>query len=235
MRVSESLMAVRESRLYCQKLSVIGSLSSLAMAVFLAGCASSGAFHQGNDLAERGDWDAAVDFYRQAVQENPRDPEYRIALERAMRQASRGYAERARELEGQEELPAALAQYRRASELDPTNGQLIAIVAALEQRIRSLVEASRPPSTLDLLQERARVASQPTLLNPASEEPLGIQFRNASLRDILDFIGNATEINVTYDQQFQDRLYSVELDGVTIEEALDQILTANQYFYKVVS
>ena len=119
--------------------------------------------------------------------------------------------------------------------MDPTNGQFIAIVAALEQRIRSLVEASRPPSTLDLLQERARVVSQPTLLNPASEEPLGIQFRNASLRDILDFIGNATEINVTYDQQFQDRLYSVELDGVTIEEALDQILTANQYFYKVVS
>ena len=113
MWVSERIMAVRESRLYCQKLSVIGSLSSLAMAVFLAGCASSGAFHQGNDLAEMGDWDAAVDFYRQAVQENPRDPEYRIALERAMRQASRGYAERARELEGQEELPAALAQYRR--------------------------------------------------------------------------------------------------------------------------
>ena len=36
-----------------------------------------------------------------------------------------------------------------------------------------------------------------------------------------------------YDQQFQDRSYSVELDGVTIEEALDLILTANGYFYKV--
>jgi len=210
-------------------------LSFLLLAALAAGCASTGAFHQGNDLAEMGNWDAAVDFYRQAVQENPRDPEYRIALERAMRQASRGHEGRARELEGEDEFPAALAEYRRASELDPTNGQLIAIVAALEQRIRSLVEESRPPSALDLLQERARVVSQPTLLNPASEEPLGIQFRNASLRDILDFIGNATGINVTYDQQFQDRLYSVELDEVTIEEALGQILMANQYFYKVVS
>ena len=205
------------------------------MGVLLAGCASTGAFRHGNDLAEMGNWDAAVDFYRQAVQENPRDPEYRIALERAMRQASRGHAERARELEGQDELPAALAEYRRSSELDPTNGQLIAIIAAMEQRIRSLVEASRPPSTLDLLKERARVVSQPTLLNPASKEPLGIQFRNASLRNILDFIGNATGINVAYDQQFQDRPYTVELDGVTIEEALHQILTANQCFYKVVN
>lgn len=205
------------------------------MGVLLAGCASTGAFRHGNDLAEMGNWDAAVDFYRQAVQENPRDPEYRIALGRAMRQASRGHAERARELEGQDELPAALAEYRRSSELDPTNGQLIAIIAAMEQRIRSLVEASRPPSTLDLLKERARVVSQPTLLNPASKEPLGIQFRNASLRNILDFIGNATGINVAYDQQFQDRPYTVELDGVTIEEALHQILTANQCFYKVVN
>ena len=46
---------------------------------------------------------------------------------------------------------------------------------------------------------------------------------------------NATGINVIYDSQFQDRLYSVALDDVTIEEALDLILTANGYFYKVLS
>ena len=72
-------------------------------------------------------------------------------------------------------------------------------------------------------------------MDPASAEPLRLQFTDAGLQDILDFIGNATGINVTYDQQFQDRAYSVRLNGVTIEEALDQILTANQYFYKVIN
>ena len=75
----------------------------------------------------------------------------------------------------------------------------------------------------------------PPLLDPASRELLSIRFVDASLRDILDFIGNATGINVIYDSQFQDRLYSVALDDVTIEEALDLILTANGYFYKVLS
>ena len=40
-------------------------------------------------------------------------------------------------------------------------------------------------------------------------------------------------INVTFDQQFQDRAYTVNLDGVTLEQSLQQILTANQKFYKV--
>ena len=42
-----------------------------------------------------------------------------------------------------------------------------------------------------------------------------------------------TGINVTFDQQFQDRAYTVTLDGVTLEQALQQIMTANQKFYKV--
>ena len=216
--------------------SSLARLASLLLAgTLLSGCASTGAFRDGNAAAELGNWDAAVDFYRQAIQDDPGDTEYRIALERAMQRAAAVHVARAREYDAEDELPAALAEYRRASEFDPTNGQLIAIVASLERRIRTLVEGSQPPSAMELLREQARVDSEPPLLDPASGDPLGFQFNNASLRDILDFIGNATGINVTYDQQFQDRAYTVQLEGVTIEEALDQILSANQHFYKVLN
>ena len=204
-------------------------------ATLIAGCASTGAFRDGNAAAEIEDWDAAVEFFRQALQEDPGDPDHRIALERAMQSAAAVHTTRAREYESQDELPAALAEYRRASEFDPTNGQLIAIVASMERQIRNLVEASRPPSPIELLREQARLELEPPLLDPASGDPLGFQFSNASLRDILDFIGNATGINVTYDQQFQDRAYTVQLEGLTIEEALNQILIANQHFYKVLN
>ena len=36
-----------------------------------------------------------------------------------------------------------------------------------------------------------------------------MQFVDANLKDIIDFIGDSTGINVTYDQQFKDRQYSV--------------------------
>ena len=214
----------------------LARLVSLVLAgTLLSGCASTGAFRDGNDAAGLGNWDTAVELYRQALQDDPGDPRYRMALERAMQAAAAVHVARAREYEAQDELPAALAEYRRATEFDPTNGQLIAIVASLERKIRTLVEASRPPSAMDQLREQARLDSQPPLLDPASGEPLDFQFSNASLRDIVDFIGDATGINVTYDQQFQDRAYSVQLAGLTIEEALDQILTANQHFYKVLN
>ena len=210
-------------------------MTILVCATLLAGCASSGAFRQAETAAFNQDWDAAVDFYRQALQEDPNNPEYRIELERAMQNAARLHLARARQLESQDELPAALAEYRLAMEYEPTNGHVIATVAALERRLRDLVEASRPPSPVEQLREQVRLREQQPLLDPASDDPLAVQFSNASLRDILDFVGSATGINVTYDEQFQDRGYSVRLEGVTVEEALDQILTANGSFYKVLN
>ena len=97
------------------------------------------------------------------------------------------------------------------------------------------MEAARPPPAITQLRERARAASPEPILNPASREPLNIRFNNASLRDILNFIGMATGINMTYDREVVDRPATVQLDGVTVEQALNQILSTNQLSYKVLS
>src|SRR4029077_15173007 len=64
--------------------------------------------------------------------------------------------------------------------------------------------------------------------------PIRLNFgTSSSLKDILNFIGTASGINVTYDQQYIDKPYAVNLDGVTVEDALNQVLSANGYYYKV--
>ena len=206
-----------------------------ALALGASGCAAGRAYRQGETAARAGDWDSAVAFYTRAVQENPDRVDYKIALERAMLTASRAHVARAREFEARDELSAALLEYREASELDPTNQQVAARAADLKRIIRDRIEAERPRPAIEEMREQARLASAPPLLNPASRELLEMQFVDANLKDIIDFIGNSTGINVTYDQQLQDRHYSVQLAGVTIEEALFQILSANQSFYKVLN
>jgi general secretion pathway protein D len=207
----------------------------LVLAVVVSGCAAGRAFRRGQEAARAGDWDRAVAEYTRAVQEDPDRAEFKISLERAMQTASREYITRARDFEAKEQYEAALAAYRRAIELDSTNRLAASRAAELERMIRERVEAARPKSPITRLQEQARQQGAPPLLNPASREPLTVTFNNASLRDVLNWIGTHSGINITYDQTYQDRAYTVQLEGVTLEQALQQIMTANQLFYKVLN
>jgi general secretion pathway protein D len=203
-------------------------------ALVAAGCGAGRTFGRAESAARAGDWDAAVAYYRQAVQENPDRVEYQIALERAMLNASVRHLDQARVLEARGQLEDALREYRRASEYDPSNRQIAAKALEMERRLRDLAEASRPQPTIQQLQQAVRQSPEP-LLNPASREPIDVIFNNASLRDILNSMGMSAGINVTFERDYADRAYSVQMRGVTFEQALNQILAANQLFYKVIN
>ena len=212
-----------------------GIVTVIALAGLAAGCASARAFRDGNTATKAGDLDQAVAYYRTAAQAAPDNPNYKIALERALLAASRAHFDKARAFEAQDQLEAARGEYRLASEYDPTNRQAAAKVVSLDQTIRDRIEAARPKPAIEQLRERARAASAPPMLNPASREPLIVRFNAASLRDILNSIGNLTGINITYDRDVQDRAVTVDLEGVTLEQALAQLMTMNQLSYKVLS
>src|SRR5829696_2588710 len=205
------------------------------VALLSAGCTASRAFRHGQDAVRVGDWDAAVTHFTKAVQENPDSPEYKINLRRAQEEAARVHVEKARELEAKDQLDAALIEYRRSLDLVNTDRIAQAKVAELERTIRERLEATRPKPAIDALRNQARTLNAPPLLNPSSREPIRLNFNSSSLRDILNFIGTASGINITYDANYVDKAYSINLDGVTVEEALQQVLSANQYYYKVVN
>jgi general secretion pathway protein D len=206
----------------------------IVLALFVSGCAAGRAFRKGQEASRAGNWDAAVAEYTKAVQENPNRAEYKIALERATQSAAREHITRAQELEKKDQLDGALIEYRRAMELDGSNRLAASRVTELEKTIRDRIEATRPKPAIDKLREEARRAATP-LLSPTAPLPVVSFGPNASVRDILNFIGTATGINVTYDQQYTDKAYTVRLEDVTLEQALQQIMTANQLFYKVLN
>ena len=208
-------------------------VSALLLALtLLTGCAAGRAFRRGEDRARVADWDSAATYYRQAVQADPSRAEYRIALERAMLNASRVHLDAARQLEAKDQLDAALVEYRRTVEYDPGNRQALDKTVQLEKIIRDRIEASRPKPAIVQLREQARQAAAAPLLNPASRAPIDYKFQQASLRDILTFISNATGINVIYDASFQDRAVTVTLSG-SVEQALNTLLSSNGLFYSV--
>src|SRR5918992_501012 len=207
----------------------------IVIAALGAACGASRSFGRGDAAARAGNWDEAVEHYRRAVQQDPNRTDYKIALERASINASHVHLDQARILEARGMIEDALREYRRAGEFDPTNRQIAFKVQEVEKQLRAAIESPRAKPDIVQMREQARRASPEPLLNPASREPLNLRFNNTSIRDILNFIGNSSGINVTFDRDFQDRSYTVQLDGVTLEQALAQILSANQLFYKVLN
>jgi general secretion pathway protein D len=203
------------------------------LATIATGCASGRAFRKGQEAARNNDWDSAVKEYTKAVQEAPDKPEYKITLERAMQTAAQNHISRARELEAADSLDAAMAEYKRAVELDGTNRMAAAKVAELERAIRDRIEATRPRPQIDKLREQARAMNQPLIR--LQERLPKLTFNNSSLKGILDFIGTSAGINITYETSFRDISFTINLEDVTAEQALQQIMVATNHFYKVLN
>jgi type II secretory pathway component GspD/PulD (secretin) len=204
------------------------------MAIVAAGCAARSAYSRGDAAARAGDWDAAVEQYRRALQQDPQNVQYRIAYERANLSAAGIHIDAARLAEARGQLDQALMEFRRASEYDPANRAIAGKVLDLERKIRDQIEQSRPRPSAQQLRQAARAGATPPLANFNSVvRPL--HFQQASLRDIFNFVGEATGINVTFDSTYQDRVYTLNVEDVTLEQALQQIVAANGLFYKVMN
>ena len=166
-----------------------------------AGCATGRAISNANTAALKGDWDSAVAFYREALDNDPDRVDIKVRLERAMRNASAEHMKRARELEAQDQLPGAIAEYRLASSLDPGNTMASTKASELERKIRAQLEASRPPPRIDQLRQQAALAQGLPKLDPRT--PITSIRHQGSIRDLLRLISDMTGIGVTYEQTTQ--------------------------------
>jgi general secretion pathway protein D len=208
----------------------------LALAAGAWSCAAGRAFQRGNNAAMQLDWDLAVTYYAEAVKSEPDRADYKMALDRAKLSAAQVHFDKAREYESRDQLDLALLEYRRVVDLQPSSQEARAGIQRLEQTIRDRIEAARPKPAAEVMRQQARKAMEEPALNPASREPVVLKFQNRQIKEILDFLGTSTGINVAYDKDFQPtQPITVNIDGVTLEEALQQILTVNGAYYKVLN
>ena len=210
--------------------------SLVLIAALLTGCATGRAMRKGQSAAQRGDWDAAVAYYRQVLAADPGNVEARIAMERTTRLASADHLKRARDLEAQNQLGGAVAEYRLAAELDPSNTLAVSKAIELERRIREQIEAARPQPRIDTIRQQAAQTSPIPRIDPRTAVPQ-MRYPNASVRELLTTISQLTGINVTYDQGLDSQLqrpYPLDIQQTPLEQVLNQILTANQLTFKVI-
>src|SRR5436190_19445622 len=91
-------------------------MGALLLALLAGGCAAGQAYRRGDTAMRAGNLDEAVAEYRTAAQAAPDNASYKIALQRAMQAASRSHLEKAHQFEVDNQLEAALGEYKAASE-----------------------------------------------------------------------------------------------------------------------
>jgi len=202
----------------------------LACALALAwGCATSAAFRAGESAERLQDYDRAVVEYQRAFTADPDNVQYKRSLERARLRAALDHTNRARRLAGRGAYDEALVEYRLALELDPEAPGVASEMKDAE------VMRERGRVSFDEVRERARERALPGLdLGADAQQPLGLVFRGASLREAYLALGRAAGVNVTFDSSFQDATVTLDLQNVGFDQALTALAAAGRTFHRVV-
>src|SRR5215469_686728 len=178
-------------------------------------------FAKGQDAEARQQFEAAYDFFKQAYDLRPKDLRYRAAFERVRFEAAASIVHRGQKLREDGKLDEAVAEFQKALQVDPSlfiaKQELNRTLKMIDEQRNPQPQAAGPPSSLE---RKVREAAGPVELAPISSIPITVKLTDKS--DIVyRTIGQLAGINVLIDPDYTPRPIKVELNGVSLEEALE--------------
>lgn len=195
--------------------------------------------NKGIKAEARQDYEAAYEFYKEAYEKNPDDLRYRVPFERTRFLAAASKVRRGQKLREQGKLQEALQQFVQAVDVDPSNDLAQQEVRRTEEIIKRQGEPETkpqqgPPPEEDPLRERLEKAGGPVQLTEITNVPLTFKANNDS-KAIYETVGKIAGINVLFDPDYTSRKLSIDLQGVTLQQALDIVALESRTFWRPVT
>jgi len=192
-------------------------------------------YEKGQDAEARQNYEGAYDFYRQAFELRPKDLRYRASFDRMRFKAAASIVHRGQILRDDGKLQEALAEFQKAMQVDPS---LFIAQQEYKRTLQMINNATNPPPQAagppNSLQRKIREAGGPVELAPISNVPITVKLTEDS-KVIFQTIGQLAGINVLFDPDYTSRRIKVELNGVTLEEALEITALESKTFWRPVT
>jgi general secretion pathway protein D len=134
-------------------------------------------------------------------------------------------------------LQEALAEFQKAADIDPSSAIAKQEVQVTNQMIQAAANApapqagERPPSVLE---KRLQDAGGPVELAPIPNVPMTMKQTEDS-KIIYETIGKLAGINVLFDPDYTSRRIKVDLNSVSLEEALQIVAMESKTFWRAVT
>src|SRR6266446_2633997 len=192
-------------------------------------------YEKGQDAEARQNYEAAYEFYKQAFDLKPKDLRYRTSFERMRARAAQTIVHHGVLLREQGKLQEAIAEFQKAAQIDPSLFSAQQELKRTQQMINDAVNppppSAGPPSSL---QKKIREATGPVELAPISVVPITVKLTEDS-KVIYQTVGQLAGINVLFDPDYTSRRIKVELNGVTLEDALQITALESKTFWRPVT
>ncbi|HMI50211.1 MAG TPA: cohesin domain-containing protein [Candidatus Saccharimonadales bacterium] len=208
----------------------------VGLGLFAAGCPKGHTeFDEGKKAEALQDYDSAVAYYQKAIKSDPYNANYKIKLNQVRFEAGQQHVKRGQDLRKKGDLQASAAEFQKALGVDPASSiaeqelrKTLELIADQNHQTDASNEANSVVSNDQLL------ASLPPEIKPLSRAPISLTMSNDS-KVVFDTIGKLAGLTVIYDPDLPARRITVNLNNVTLEQALDIVSIQSKSFVKPIT
>jgi general secretion pathway protein D len=208
----------------------------LALALPAAADKASALYSKGQDAEAREDYEAAFNYYLQAWQLKPKELAYKSALARSRFQAAAVHVHNGQKLRDDGKLPEALAEFQKAAAIDPSS-----FIAQQEiRRTRIMMDAAKSAGAGESsiqpqsFHQRLEASTGVVELQPIDPKPITLKLTEDS-KVVYETLGKLAGINVLFDPDYTSRRIHIELNSVSLAEALELVALQSKTFWRPVT
>jgi len=193
-------------------------------------------YAKGTDAQARQDYEKAYEYFKQAYNQQPKELKYRTAYERNRFLAAASHVHRGQIAFDANKLDEAKTEFEKALTIDPSS-----FIAQQELRrtLQMIQEGtSAEPQALNAPKSELRrllaQAQGPVELAPISSAPITLKMTEKS-NVIYETVGKLAGVNVLFDPDYTSKQVRIELNGVSLEEALSIVSLQTKTFWRPVT
>src|SRR3984893_4388531 len=207
----------------------------VGVGVLAAGCPKGRTdYQQGRKAENLQDYDAAYEYFQKALKNEPQNAEYQIKFNQARFEACALHVKQGTKLRERGDLPGAAAEFQHAAAIDPSSPiadqELRKVAELIAEKNRAADAAAQPPPDPN----EHPLAALPPEIKPLSRAAINLTMSNDA-KMVFETIGKLAGLTVIYDPDFPARRIPVELNNVTLEQALDIVSLESKAVWKPVT
>ena len=209
---------------------------------------------RGTTAEAREDYDAAFEAFRQAHLKKPKDLRYKTRYERLRFEAANMHVDRGRTLRQSGDFDGAVNEFARALQIDPGNqaaaqelsvtqkpapgagGAAVAAPAAGGANAGNVIVPGVGEQTPHQLKVQSDISSMqaPVTLMPVSDDPITLHMVEDT-KVVYQAICKAAGLNVIFDPEYTAKRIPVDLNSVSLPDALHIVGVLSGTFWKPVT